>query len=78
MISVTMNLTLRALHLMTQEHETEIRDFFVRKKINSYDIIFVNMSFCFVMCLFQVFLIKKKVQAVVLFLFLWMQTYELK
>lgn len=63
---------------MTQEHETEIRDFFVRKKINSYDIIFVNMSFCFVMCLFQVFLIKKKVQAVVLFLFLWMQTYELK
>lgn len=56
MILVTMTLAWRALCLMTQEHETEVKDFFVRKKVNSHDIVFMNTSFCFVFFFF----IKKK------------------
>jgi len=57
---------------MTQEHETEVRDFSVRRKVNSHDIIFMNTSFCFCFIFFN---FKKKLsQWDSLFLFLeWVQ-----
>lgn len=78
MIFVTMNLALRAFCLMTQEHETELRDFFVRKKVNSHDIIFMNMRFLIFVCLFE--LKKKKFsQWDWLFLFLdWVKIDEIQ
>lgn len=45
---------------MTQEHETELRDFFVGKKVNSHDIIFMDMRFLIFVCLFE---LKKKSSA---------------
>lgn len=61
MISVTMILALRTSCLMIQEHETEVRvrDFFVRRKVNSHDIILMSTSFWFGLCV-VFFNLKKK------------------
>lgn len=39
------NLALRALCLMTQEHETKLRGYLVRNKVNSHGIVVMEKSF---------------------------------